>query len=121
MPERHVDLGRVHDIYAPAAGAAANRSEFLGVLETMLGEFHDHHMTINANTDRSPQLVPTGADIWVGMHGGSARIEQVRPLSPAETAGVRAGDELLSIAGQPIAEFLSVHRSSFIGADGPRP
>ena len=119
LPERHVDLGRLHEIYAPAAGAAANRNAFLGVLEAMLGEFHDHHITINTNTDRSPQLVPTGADIWVGMRGGSAWIEQVRPLSPAEAAGVCAGDELVSVAGQSIAEFLSVHRSSALTALDP--
>src|SRR4051812_27585048 len=61
LSDRHVDLAKLRAVYAPQAAAATGRRAFLGVLERVLAELHDHHIGANTNNDDSPQLVPTGA------------------------------------------------------------
>lgn len=119
LPDRHVDLTRLGAIYGAAAATSVDKPAFLGVLEALLNELHDHHITLNTNNDHSPQLVPTGADIWVVRLDGRARVEQVRPGSLAEAGGVRAGDELVSIGGRTVADFLSSCRSPVLTALDP--
>src|ERR1700760_2937975 len=60
LPDRHIDLVRLRQIYVAAAQAVRDDHAFLGVLETFLAEFHDHHIEAGTNNSHSPQLVPTG-------------------------------------------------------------
>src|SRR5664279_6636597 len=59
LPDRHINLGKLRNIYVQQAQAAGERHAFLGVLERLLAELHDHHIEANVNNDASPQLVPT--------------------------------------------------------------
>ena len=81
LPDRYVDLDKVRAIYVPQARAATDSHAFLGVLERMLAEFHDHHIETAVNNAASPQLVPTGAEMWAAFQNGRAIVEAVRPGS----------------------------------------
>ncbi|MBV9421017.1 MAG: hypothetical protein JO348_14715, partial [Alphaproteobacteria bacterium] len=109
LPDRKVDLQKVRALYEPQAAAVCDAHAFLNVLERLLAEFHDHHMEPGVNNAHSPQLVPSGTDIWASMHAGRARIEQVRPGSAAARASVRNGDEIVSIGDASAADAVAAH------------
>jgi C-terminal processing protease CtpA/Prc len=119
LPDRHIDLARLRQIYVAEAQAALDPHAFLGVLERFLAEFHDHHIEANTNNDHSPQLVPTGTDLWAVMRDGRAFIDQVRPGSPSSHAGVRIGDEVIAIAGVPVKTAIAVHGPRCLSAHDP--
>jgi len=102
LPDRHIDLAKLRAIYVAEAHAVCEPHAFLGVLERLLAELHDHHIEANVNNAASPQLVPTGTDVWAAFRNGQAVIEAVRPDSGCAKAGVRAGDIVTAIGDRPV-------------------
>jgi len=109
LPERHLDLAKMRALYEPEARAAQTRDDFIHVVERVVAELHDDHVTLGTNTRSSPQLIPTGAELWAQMRGGRAVIVEVLPGSPAAKAGVAPGDVVLSVGG--IAVDQAIERS----------
>jgi carboxyl-terminal processing protease len=107
LPDDHIDLARLRALYRPRAEAATTRGAWIHLIEQVIAELHDPHATLGVNTPSSPNLVPTGADLWARMRAGSAVLTEVRPFSPASAAGLRAGDVVLSIAGIPVAKAVA--------------
>jgi len=101
---RDVDWKAVAAKFRPQAAAAKSRDEFVGVLEKTLETLTDFHLHLRTNTPQSTKLVPSGADIWAEWRGDRAVVTQVRSRYGAQAAGVRAGDEVVSLNGVPIAE-----------------
>ena len=120
LPDRHVDLTKLGAIYGAEARGAGDAHAFLGVLERLLAEFHDHHIEANTNNAASPQLVPTGAEIWASLRSGRALVEEVRPGSSMEKSGVRAGDEIVSIAGMPAAQAVAARAPRCLSVPDPK-
>jgi regulator of sigma E protease len=56
-----------------------------------------------ALTEPGALLPGLGFDFWYPVV--PARVGKVLPGSPAERAGLREGDEILEVAGQPVADF----------------
>jgi len=104
LPDRHLDLAKLRAIYAPKAEAAPTPGAFLQVIEQAVGELHDHHATLGANNDASPQLIPTGTELWAEMRNGHAILTEIRPGGAAAKAGLHAGDEILASGGVPAAK-----------------
>ncbi len=119
LPDRHIDPAKLRKIYIAEAGATCEPHAFLGALERMLAELHDHHIEANVNNAASPQLVPTGAEAWAAFHGGRAVIEAVRPGSSLARAGVRAGDEVVSIMGAPAANAVALQAPRALASPDP--
>jgi len=107
LPERHLDLTKLRAIYEPQAEAAATPGAFLQVIERVIGELHDHHATLGANNDASPQLIPTGTELWAEMKDGHAILVEIRPAGDADRAGLHAGDEVIAIGGVPAADAVA--------------
>lgn len=63
----------------------------------------DHHSITGASLKESWAVFPSYGDLWIERRGGQFAITAVRDGSPAEKAGVRPGDTLLAIDGQPTA------------------
>src|SRR5690349_641343 len=57
LPDRHVDMAKLRAIYIGEAQAACEPHAFLGALERLIAELHDHHIEANVNNAASPQLV----------------------------------------------------------------
>ncbi|HEX4303293.1 MAG TPA: S41 family peptidase [Rhizomicrobium sp.] len=108
LADCHIDIAKLRRIYVAEAGAVCEPHAFLGVLERVLAELHDHHIEPTVNNAASPQLVPSGAEAWAAFHKNRAWIEEVRPGSSLEKAGLRGGDEVLSIGGVPVVQAVAM-------------
>jgi carboxyl-terminal processing protease len=119
LPDRHVDVAKLRQSYIAEARTACDAHAFLGVLERMLAELHDHHIEPTVNSAASPQLVPTSAEAWAAFRAGAAQIEAVRPGSSLEQAGVRSGDTVVSIDGIATAQAVAAHAPRALSAADP--
>lgn len=93
--------GRFPDSGVLRAEAAAvhDRRSLLAYAERAVAALADHHAITGSSFADSWALVPSYADLWVEAEGDRWRITAVREGSPAEAAGVRAGDELAAVGG----------------------
>jgi len=107
LPQRHLDLAKMRALYEPQAKAADTHDAMIHVVERVVAELHDDHVTLGTNTPASAQLIPTGAELWAEMQGGRAIIVEVRLDSAAAKAGLRAGDQIVSINGVPIDQAIA--------------
>jgi carboxyl-terminal processing protease len=106
LPERHLDLAQMRALYEPRARAAQTREAMVQVVESVVAELHDDHVTLGTNTPSSPQLIPTGTDLWAEMRNGRALLVEVRPGSAAAKAGISPGDVIVSVGGIPIGQAI---------------
>jgi C-terminal processing protease CtpA/Prc len=118
LPERHLDLTKMRASFEPEARAAQTRGDFIHVVERVVAELHDDHVTLGTNTPSSPQLIPTGAELWAQMRDGRAVIVEVLPGSPAAKAGLVPGDVVLRIGGIAVDQAIERSRAkSLIAPD----
>ena len=73
----------------------------LVVLERLLEELYDPHVSLGVNSQASPMLVPSGADISVRMDGDRVFVSHLRPESSASRV-LKINDEIIEINGLPI-------------------
>ncbi len=81
--------------------------DFLIVLERLLDDLFDAHISLNTNSSQSPRLVPSGSDVWIGIDGSDYTVIGVRPETGAAQAGVEPGDRLVSFNGLKPSELVS--------------
>ncbi|WP_264603870.1 S41 family peptidase [Sphingobium sp. B8D3B] len=84
------------------AEAVRDEDGLIRLAERALMVLADHHAITGASFSNSWAVFPSYGDLWIERRGAGYRIEQVRAGSPAEQAGVQAGDELIAIAGTPV-------------------
>ena len=89
------------DALDPQSHTPAGR---VALLERMIDQLHDNHISLNTNTSVSPRLVPSGSDYFLALDGDRAMVTAVRPKSGAASAGLQVGDEVIAINGVPIAD-----------------
>ena len=85
------------------AAAVRDAKQLVRFSERALTLLADHHAITGSSLPDSWAVFPTYADLWVERHGTDYVIEQVRDMSLAQRQGVRAGDRLVAVEGQPIA------------------
>ena len=115
----HLDVAAIRAHYLTRSRAAATRDQWIGVLEDVLGELYDHHVSLGTNTSASPRLVPTGADLWGEVVGERALITEVRRGAAAERAGLRAGMVVTRIGGRATADAVAARRPAINGRGDP--
>lgn len=81
------------------AERVADGRSLLRFAERALFLLADHHAITGASFADSWAVVPSYADLWIEPRGGDFVVEAVRPGSPAEAAGIRAGDLLTAVDG----------------------
>ncbi|MEO6632013.1 MAG: hypothetical protein ABIN13_09840, partial [Mucilaginibacter sp.] len=104
--KKPIDWKKIKAIYAPQADTATTRNAFVGIIEKVLNELYDHHISLGTNTDLSRRLVPTGADIWAEFKNGRAIITEVRKNFGAEKVGITPGMEVIAVNGVPVNQAL---------------
>jgi len=100
--KKETDWNRVRELYRPMLADVKSRSDFVTLLERVLDELYDNHLSLNTNLNTSPRLVPTGLDVWAEWQDGRAVITQLRKGFSAEQVGLRIGMEIVSINGLPV-------------------
>jgi len=82
------------------AQAVKEARQLVRYSERALALLADHHAITGSSMKDSWAVFPSYGDLWVDRQGGGYLIEQVRDGSPAEQAGIRAGDRLVAVDGQ---------------------
>ncbi|HEY1114792.1 MAG TPA: S41 family peptidase [Chitinophagaceae bacterium] len=100
--KKATDWEKVKNLYAPSVDTITSNRSFVGLLERVLYELYDHHVSLNTNTRESQRLVPSGADSWAEYVDGKPLITEVRQDYGAWKAGLRAGMELVAFNDQLI-------------------
>lgn len=85
-----------------------SRDELVRYAERALTVLADHHAITGSSLADSWALVPSYSDLWIEPRGDAFAITAVREGSPAEQAGVRAGDRLAAIGTVPIARAIEL-------------
>jgi len=109
-PAMHgIDWEAERQRWRPLAAAAPNRSEFYSVLRRMLATLRDAHTRVFAPEERSEWHRPvfTSVGVFVREVEGQIVVTHVERRSDAESAGVRPGDALVSVDGEPAARLLA--------------
>lgn len=110
VPEHYVFFAGKEEAWAtacagvPAAIAGAEtKAAQLRVLEDLLDVLYDPHVSFGTNSDASPRLVPSGNDYWLE----NGVVTGVRPGGAAALAGLRFGDEVVAVDGEPLEEAIA--------------
>lgn len=108
---------KVKTIYEPEAAKVTNNSEFIRLLEQVINELHNGHITLNTNLSSSNRIIPSGSDLWVEKVGNQFIIKDVRKGSNAETSGLTVGIKVVKFNDKSVIkginEFLPRSSSFF--------
>jgi len=83
------------------AAKAPDKRSLRRIMHRTALTFMDPHLIVGPLDDDDYAIVMTAADLDARFHDGGAMIVDVRRGSPAFDAGIRPGDEVLSIDGKP--------------------
>jgi carboxyl-terminal processing protease len=98
---------QVKEIYSPLAEKTVNKTEFIKLLESCIGELYDNHTHLLTNLPDSYRLVPSGLDIWAEFENDKCIIKEVRKGSGAYLAGMLPGMEIININNIPIENAIT--------------
>lgn len=100
------------------AGAVSDEKGLVRFAERALALLADHHAITGSSFKDSWAVFPSYGDLWVERRGGQFVITAVRDASPAFKAGIRRGDALLAIDGQPVAAAVAAFWGDLGAAGG---
>jgi carboxyl-terminal processing protease len=118
-PEFHgVDWQEMRRDLRPRAADARDESELYALLRRMLGHLRDPHTRVYAPGESTDWRVQRYVSIGVSVRElrGQVVVTDVERDSEAERAGLRAGDAVLKVEGEPVATLLA-RRLAEQGAD----
>lgn len=84
-----------------ASRLAQTTAGHLALLERLLDQLYDNHVSLNTNSAFSPRLVPSGSDYHLDYVSGVPVVTAVRPGSGAAAAGLAVGDAVLAMNETP--------------------
>ena len=101
--------------------SVVDRASLLRYAEDRLASLADHHAITGSSFSDSWAVVPSFADLWIVVEGGTYKIDAVRAGSPAMDAGICRGDALVSIGGVPITDAVAAFwRNLGLSVTSPR-
>ncbi|NMH28082.1 S41 family peptidase [Flavobacterium silvaticum] len=107
LDQQHIDVEKAKSIYSPKVSVLKNREEFIRLLENMLNEFYNGHVSLNTNLNSSNRIVPSGSDIWVEKVGNDYAIKDLRKGFGAEKCGLKIGMHITKFNDKEIGPQLN--------------
>jgi hypothetical protein len=99
-------------------GAVSDAKSLLRYAEHRIASLADHHAITGRSFADSWAVVPSYSDLWIDA---AYRITAVKPGSPAERAGIVAGDALAGVDGVPTAQAVAAFWAPIgLSPDGER-
>jgi tricorn protease len=92
--------------YAPAIESSRTPDEVRRVISLMIGELNSSHSGISAGP--AGTHTPSTGRLGMTVNPADGMISAVTPLGPADVAGIKAGDQLLSIDGVDITPATNI-------------
>jgi hypothetical protein len=89
------------------AERVSDRRSLLRYGERVLLTLSDHHAITGSSLADSWAVVPSYADLWVVENDGRYTVDAVRSGSPAQEAGIKQGDEIVSVDGVSVQDAVS--------------
>jgi carboxyl-terminal processing protease len=113
-----VDWEELRARLRPLAAEAASETEFYAVLRRLTSRLRDAHTRVYSPDERFDWQRPTYVSVGVALReiGGEIVVTSVERGGEAERGGVRAGDALLSIEGEPAAVVFARRLAEEVGA-----
>ena len=113
-----VDWDELRARLRPLAAEANGETEFYSVLRLLTSRLRDAHTRVYAPDERFDWQRPTYLSVGVSLReiAGEIVVVGVEREGEAERGGVRAGDELLSIEGEPVAAIFARRLTEEVGA-----
>ncbi|MDQ1592779.1 MAG: carboxyl-terminal processing protease [Pyrinomonadaceae bacterium] len=113
-----VDWEELRARLRPLAAEAASETEFYAVLRRLTSRLRDAHTRVYSPDERFDWQRPTYVSVGVSLReiGGEIVVTSVERGGEAERGGVRAGDALLSIEGEPAATVFARRLAEEVGA-----
>jgi carboxyl-terminal processing protease len=106
---RGVDWQGARRDLRPLAADAHDEAELYAVLRRMLGRLHDPHTRVYSPGDGTDWRVQHYVSVGLSVRelGGALVVADVERDSEAARAGLRAGDELLNVEGEPASALFA--------------
>lgn len=109
------------DILKAEAQAVHDRAGLLRYAEHALTALADHHAITGASFADSWAVTPSYSDLWIEPENDGWIVTSVRAGSPAQAAGVKAGDRLTAVGDQSTEEAVAAFwREMGLSPDGDR-
>ena len=105
--QKQTDWKKVKTIYQPMADTITTREEFIQLLEYMIAELYDPHISLNTNLNSSFQLLPVNTDLWLAYREGRYWVTDVREQYSAEATGIHIGMEIIAVDGIEIQQAVN--------------
>lgn len=87
--------------------AVHDADSLLHYAEDMIAALADHHALTGKSFGDDWAIVPSYADIWIVKAGDAYIVDAVKDGSIAAKAGVKAGERLVKVGGQPVGEAVA--------------
>lgn len=119
LEQEQVDWNKVREIYRPKAGEVSNKEDFIRLMEQVINELHNGHISLNINLKSSNRIIPSGADMLVEKSGDRFFITDLRKGFPAERCGLKPGMEVLQFNRRFIPDQLHAFLPAYTRAYTP--
>ena len=104
LEDREIDIDRIRNYYQDDVKAVGSKDEFISLMEIVINEFYNGHISLNTSISSSNNIIPTGADIYAVKDGQKYFISDLRKGFPAETTGLKKGMEITKFNDQDISD-----------------
>ncbi|MDD4971676.1 MAG: S41 family peptidase [Paludibacter sp.] len=103
---QQINWNKVNEIYKPKVANIHNRNEFVSLLENVVNELHNGHISLNTNLNSSNRIIPSGSDLFVQKVGNTYLITDIRMDHPSQKCGLKPGMQVTKFNGKKIDELL---------------
>lgn len=102
LDQQQIDWNKVKEIYQPKVKQISNDNDFIRLMESVLNELHNGHVSLNVNLNTSNRIIPSGQDMFVQKLDGKFIITDLREEAGADLSGLKIGEEIVLFNKKPI-------------------